>query len=98
MNDILTLTLCWAAGAVMGGLFFGGLRWTTRRLPRSGHPAALALGSFAVRLGTVVAGFGLLTRFGWQGPAIGLVGFVLVRIAIVRWVMSTGRASQRLES
>lgn len=77
-----------AAGLVMGAVFFGGLLLTTRRLARTRHPAALVLGSFVVRAVIVGAGFVVLVRYGWLGPAVALLGFLIVRLVLTRLTLA----------
>ncbi len=72
------------AGLAMGAVFFGGLLLTTRRLARASHPAALVLVSFAVRAVVVGAGFAVLVRYGWLGPAAAMLGFLIVRLVLTR--------------
>lgn len=78
--------LALAAGATIGGLFFVGLWWTTRRAVRSGRPHVWLLCSFLVRSAVAAAGFALLAMRGWQAAALGLLGFVIVRAAMTRVV------------
>jgi F1F0 ATPase subunit 2 len=75
-----------AGGAVLGGLYFGGLWATVRRLPDARWPAALALLSFVAR--TVLAALGLALLLAGE-PArlvVALVAFVAVRTLLVRRV------------
>lgn len=83
--DAMRLAIGLASGLVLGLLFFGGLWWTVRRLPRSSRPVALYLGSMVVRAGAALAGFYLvLTYYDWPQLAAALVGFLVVRVALVR--------------
>lgn len=76
--------LAFAAGLLLGAVYFGALWFTARRLPHSRRPATLAVGSYAARL--LVAGL-VLTWAARQGlvPAVAaLAGFLVVRGAAVR--------------
>lgn len=81
----------WLCGAFCGGLmslgYFGGLRLTVNRLPRSPHPTRLYLVSFALRAALVSGGFlALLTQFDAQVFAAALAGFLTLRLPLVRWL------------
>jgi F1F0 ATPase subunit 2 len=84
--EVALWTLAAAGGASVGLLYFGGLWWTIRRLPDAGHPAALVLGSFAVR--TALAGLAFFVLFAGDPSRLvaALGGFVLVRVGLVRRV------------
>lgn len=75
-----------AIGVALGIGFFGGLLWTVRRLPDAQHPAALAFGSFLVRAAGVVAGVLWLADRHWVLALIALIGYVAVRVCMVRAV------------
>lgn len=66
-------------GIVLGALFFGGLWWTVRRLPRSGHPALLVGGSLLVRGAVVLGGVWMVMGDSWERAVACLAGFTLVR-------------------
>jgi|AACY02.16.fsa_nt_gi F1/F0 ATPase, Methanosarcina type, subunit 2 len=73
-----------AAGAAMGGLFFGGLLVTVRRIPRARHPQRMVLGSFVLRTAVVLGGFAGLVALGWHGPCLALLSFIVTRVAVMR--------------
>lgn len=81
---ILGSILCFLAGGALGGLFFWGLRLTTRRIPSATRPGCLLAGSFVVRLAMVALGFFLLLRLGASCLLVALLGFLLVRFILVR--------------
>jgi len=74
-----------AAGIVLG-LFYFGLLWSTiKRLPQTGHPIVLSLGSFLGRTAFCVLVFYQVARFTrWQGLVLCLMGFIAMRFALVR--------------
>jgi F1F0 ATPase subunit 2 len=74
------------AGFSLGIVFYGGLWATIRALPGSRHPVLLALGSFWGRSALVITGLILTTAGRWQNAVICLVGFLLARIALARWM------------
>ncbi len=73
-----------ASGAALGIFYFGGLWLTVRRLPSSQQPALLTLGSFLARSFACLLGFYLIAGLGLEGLVIGLVGFTLTKVALVR--------------
>lgn len=81
----LVALLAVLAGAALGGLYFGGLWWTVSRLPERDHPYRLLALSFGLRTAVVLAGFWALVRLGgWGPPVLGLGGFLLARLLLVR--------------
>jgi F1F0 ATPase subunit 2 len=81
----LQLAASFAAGGLLGWLYFRGLRLTLDRIPGSAHPGTLLLLSFLVRAAAAVALFALIARFAHgHGLAAALLGFIGVRTAIVR--------------
>jgi F1F0 ATPase subunit 2 len=85
MNEPLTLTLAWAAGCVLGAMFFGGLWWTVRKGVSAQHPALWFFGSLLLRISIAVAGFHLVSGPHWQRLLLCLLGFVMTR-AVVIWL------------
>jgi F1F0 ATPase subunit 2 len=81
---MLTLVSDLLLGGLLGAFFFGGLWWTVQRLEQFRYPVAVTLGSFIVRSAVVVGGFYLMLAHGWQGVGIGLLGFLVVRMVLVR--------------
>lgn len=84
---LMELTMGFAAGAALGGLFFGGLWLTVRRLPSTSTPALLALGSYVVRLAGLGLGLYAIVRLG-GAPALlaAVVGLLVSRqVLIARW-------------
>jgi F1F0 ATPase subunit 2 len=86
MPSPLIIAVSLLSGMVLGVIFFGGLWLTVRALPTARHPAALALASFWGRTALVVGSFGLFLAQGWQTVLIGLVGFIVARLLMSRWV------------
>lgn len=80
------------AGLAAGAVFFGGLWWTTRRLPECKRPGLMMLASLVVRMSMVVGVFYLLSLYGrWEPMAAGLVGLITGRLAMVRHVKLAGK-------
>jgi len=77
---IYQAALAFGAGILMGLFYFGGLRWTVRRLPRVRKPVVWVSGSFLVRTVLSLAGFYVASQGKWKGMMLCLFGFVLVRM------------------
>jgi F1F0 ATPase subunit 2 len=90
----LQLLMSLIAGAAAGVVFFTTLWYTTRALPRSNHPALLAMGSLVARM-TVAGGvFLLIARSGhWEPIAAAMIGFVAVRVFAVHRVRHPSEAN-----
>jgi F1F0 ATPase subunit 2 len=86
MNDIPALALGLLAGAMLGAVFFGGLWWTVRKGVRSENPALWFLGSLLLRTGLVLGGFYVGLQGHWSRFAMCVVGFIIARVVIVRWL------------
>ena len=84
MGKLLPLIVALAAGMGLGIFYFGGLWWTVRRLPKARRPAFLSLLSFFGRLGVVLFGFFLVMDGQWQRMLVCLLGFLGVRVILVR--------------
>ncbi len=94
--DLLAAGLCLAAGLALGAFFFGGLWWTVRATMHSPRSAILQVASLALRLGATLAGFFLVGAGDFVRVASCLVGFMIARVAVTRWV-TTRRAETRGE-
>ena len=81
MNDFMIIILCLAIGAGLGIFYFGGLWLTLKKLPSSGNPYFLTLGSFFGRTVLSLFGFYLVARGGqWERLLISLFGFILMKL------------------
>lgn len=87
MNEVVQFVTPFIVGVLLGAVYFVGLWWTVRSLPEVRHPWFTYFGSLAVRLLVVLAGFYLLlTFYHWQALAVGLLGFIGVRVLLVRFI------------
>jgi F1F0 ATPase subunit 2 len=76
---------------VIAGMAFGAgylaLLWiSVRRLAHAQHPLAGLLGGVALRMGLLLGGLYLLTGGQAERVVAFLVGFLVVRFAVTRWV------------
>ena len=84
MDDYWRLALVFAAGLLLGGVFFGGLWWTVQQGLASKRPALLFLGSLLFRTGVVIGGLYLLGGDDWLRLLVCLLGFVCARVIVSR--------------
>jgi F1F0 ATPase subunit 2 len=94
MNETLTLTLAWIAGAALGGFFFGGLWWTIRKACASEEPALWFFGSLLLRMGIALAGFYFVSGGDWKRLVLCLLGFIVARLAVI-WLTRTPQENQK---
>jgi F1F0 ATPase subunit 2 len=88
MVSVPYLLVAFFVGMGAGLLYFGGLWWTVRRLPTARQPALLTLGSFFVRTGLSLAAFYFASGGQWQRILASLLGFIIVRVFLVRRIRS----------
>src|SRR5271165_7316899 len=89
MNDILALALAFFGGALLGTFFFGGLWWTVQKGVASERPALWFLGSLLLRTGVILAGFYSVSQGHWTRLAVCVLGFLIARIIVVKWLART---------
>lgn len=82
MNEPLSLAYAFAAGVLLGAMFYGGLWWTVRRAVSSNRVALWFLGSLLLRMGLALAGLYFIAGGHWQRLLLCLLGFVLARLAV----------------
>jgi len=86
MSDIPVLVLALVAGVMLGAFFFGGLWWTVRKGVTSEMPALWFLGSLLLRTGVLLAGFYLVSQGHWSRLVACLLGFLVARVLVVKWL------------
>ncbi|MBU1694104.1 MAG: ATP synthase subunit I [Verrucomicrobia bacterium] len=84
MNETLSWVMAWAAGLLLGAIFFGGLWWTVRKGVSSKQPALWFFGSLLLRMGMVLAGFYFVSGGHWERLLACLLGFVIARFIVTR--------------
>jgi F1F0 ATPase subunit 2 len=90
-RDLIELAGAALAGAALGAAYFTGLWRTVRALGSARHPAVLALASFAIRFGAVVAVFVFVTRAGgWPAASAAVAGFIVTRTVVMSRFRSRG--------
>jgi F1F0 ATPase subunit 2 len=94
MIDAVSVVVGLLAGVVLGGIFFGGLWLTTRRMNSSRSVMALVVGSFVARSLTCLVGLFVVARFtGLTGILSSLPGFLAMQILFLR--LSAKRTTTR---
>ncbi len=84
MNDLAVNMFSLAAGALFGIFYFHGLWLTLRKLPFTGQPVLLIMGSFLGRTALCVLGFYLVVKMvNLEGLIISIIGFTASKFAIV---------------
>ncbi len=85
MTLLLQLLPAFAAGAILGVLFFYGLWLTIKDIDQVRHPAVRMLGSMLLRLSLVLAGlYGVGYYSGFTGVVVAACGFMLARLFVVK--------------
>jgi len=85
MNEILSWTLSLGAGVLLGGIFFGGLWWTVKKVLSSQRPGLWLSGSLLLRTAITLTGFYLIGNGHWERLLVCLIGFVLAR-TVIQWL------------
>ncbi len=89
MSDIQSLAPAFAAGALLGAFFFGGLWWTVQKGVHSEQPALWFLGSLLLRTAVFLAGIYFVSQGHWSRLGACLLGFVVARVVIAKWLART---------
>ncbi len=85
--------LAFAAGGLLGVVFFGGLLWTVRRGTTSSQPGLWFSVSLLVRTAIVLAGFYAVSTDHWQRMLLCLVGFTIARPVVERVTRTSTRGA-----
>ena len=83
--SLIMVVLATVAGGVLGGIFFGGLWWTTRKGLSAGQPALWFFVSLLVRMGITLGGFYVVGGSHWERLLACLLGFVMAQFAVTWW-------------
>jgi len=85
MNDALQLVGCFAAGVLLGVIFFWALWMTVRDIGSAERRALRLMTSLMFRFGVVLFALYVLLRYGgWPHALAATLGFTLVRLIVVR--------------
>ena len=84
MIEIKMILLTLVTGFLLGGFFFGGLWWTTKRALPSKSPALWFLASLFIRMGVTITVFYFISKDHWERALICLVGFIVARMIVMR--------------
>ena len=94
MSEIAQSLLAVMVGVGLGGMYFGGLWLTVRRLPHTHWPVPLLLGSMVGRIALTLVGFYLVMGGRWERLLACLAGFILARVVLVRWLRPAHAVSE----
>lgn len=83
---MILLAFSLLAGLCIGMMFFAGLWWTVQRVVTSRQPGILFAGSFLLRTALTLGGFYLVGKGSWPRLVLCLVGFIVGRILVKRFV------------
>jgi F1F0 ATPase subunit 2 len=97
MNEALTLFLAWAAGGILGAIFYGGLWWTVRDAIFSRHPAFWFCFSLLLRMSIGLTGFYFVSGGEWKRLLACLIGFIAARLFITWLTRAPAEAAQTYE-
>ncbi len=86
MSEILALVFAGVAGVILGAIFFGGLWLTVNRGLQSSRAALWFFVSLLLRISIVLYGFYLIGHTHWQRLVACLVGFILARLLLTKWL------------
>lgn len=99
MSEYALLLLAFFGGILLGLIFFGGLRWTVRKGMSSAHPWLWFFASLVFRVALVMAGFYLIAGGDWRRAAVCVIGFIAVRVVLVRKTLKEeGKSVSRMDS
>ncbi|MCA9140001.1 MAG: ATP synthase subunit I [Planctomycetales bacterium] len=94
--SVADLTLAAAVGGILAILYFVGLWWTIRYLPKTRHPLAMYFTSLVARLSVTLLAFWLLiASFPWQSVASCLCGFMIGRMLLVHFTCGEQTSSDK---
>ncbi|HDP24111.1 MAG TPA: ATP synthase subunit I [Deltaproteobacteria bacterium] len=94
----LFVLLAFCAGLGLGVFYFLGLWWTIQRLPDARSPGLLMLKSTVLRLAVVLPCFYLVMSGRWERMAFCLLGFILARMVLTRWIKNSPHKQQEVSA
>lgn len=97
LEQLVALVPALVAGALLSVFFFVGLWWTVRKLDTTKHVAFWFLGSLLARTSIVVSGFYFILGDSWQRLLAGLLGFVIARMIVTRFIRLKEKSTVSLQ-
>lgn len=89
MNESMHWLLAFIEGIILGLVFYGGLLWTVHKGVVSKRPALWFLGSFLLRTSFTLIGFYFILTSHWSQLLVCLLGFIVVRYLMTRFMKPT---------
>jgi len=100
-HDLLSLALMFAAGMVLGGLYFSGLWFTVQRIQQqhhAKHPAFWIIASLVFRMTLLLIAFYVVLSYGsWAHLLAVLAGFIVLRMISTRKMRQLIRAEASVQ-
>lgn len=90
--NFVTLTLMALIGAVLGAVYLAALWINVQQITRGRRPGALLAIGAAARITFLLGAFYLITGGNWQRLVACLVGFLLMRLIVTRWLRARGKS------
>ena len=97
MNETILMILAFAAGIVLGIIFFGVLWFTVKKSMTSKTPALWVLGSFFFRISITLLGFYFVGGGNWQRLLICLGGFIIARFLVIHFTKSIDKKQMHIK-
>jgi F1F0 ATPase subunit 2 len=98
MTEALALVRAAAVGALLGGVFFGGLWQTVRRAVFSRYSGLWFAASMVLRTAVTLGGFYVFSRGRPASLAVSLLGFVAAQLITTRCARAARERPTRLAS
>jgi F1F0 ATPase subunit 2 len=92
MSDPLSIGTGLGAGLLLGGGFFAGLWWTTRRGLSSPRAALWFGASYLVRVGLLATGLYILAHGNGTRGVAACIGVIIARVAVARFRVTPSAA------
>ena len=85
INDMITITLVFAAGLLTGIIFFGGLWFTVQKIVHSKKGSLWVFGSFILRVSVALLGFYLAGAGDFKRLLVCVAGFIAARFIVLHF-------------
>lgn len=96
MNEVIVMILVFAAGVILGIIFFGGLWFTVKKAVNAKMPGLWILSSFILRIGITLLGFYMVGGDNWRHLLVCLIGFIVARFAVLYFTKAFDRKKMNL--
>lgn len=80
---VIRVVVSIVTGMVLGGVYFWGLWWTSRRIATTRAPGLLFTVSFIARMAVLLGGIYVVTRGRWIETSLCVIGILIARQMVV---------------